>query len=248
MSIVIAVLLIACGGGDGDEGEDTEDIGGDTVVTTAATDSSSSSPTTVAAEVTTTDDTGGQVAGSDEGECTITLSGDRDDTWTFPQDPYTTFSDYFMTEDELREMIEFLGEEAAGGTYEEIVARGEPIFSFLALGCYDPEETMPGVTLTHTNATTSSDLPMAPGSYPISGGFFEADGPAGTMIADFNVSDDELYGTVDGSGSLEITRWDSEVIEGTFGFDAKEAFVDSGREVRVEVTFSYRCPASPTGC
>jgi hypothetical protein len=77
---------------------------------------------------------------------------------------------------------------------------------------------------------------------------FDGELPAGTLVADFNVDSDELYGTVAGSGTLEISRWDMSRIEGAYTFDAAEAFVDNPRRVRVAVTFSFECDGWFSGC
>ena len=91
----------------------------------------------------------------------------------------------------------------------------------------------------HTDATRASDLPMAPGSYPISGGLLDAaTGPAATMIADLSVLDGEVYGTVADSGTLEITAWDGARIEGSFSFELKQTLSVSPKDVHVDVTCS----------
>jgi hypothetical protein len=203
-SLAIAALiplLAACGGDSG---------GRDGATSTAASTTTDGSSTS---------DGGGQPSASNDGsECTVTLAGDRDDTWTFPQAATSFSTDYWLSEEDLEETIEFLGA-AAGGTYDEIVERGDPI------------------------------IPMAPGSYPISGGLFDADGPAGTFIASLSVDEEVLYGTVDGSGSLEITRWDLEAIEGSFTFEVREAFAeDDPEEITVRVDFSFVCRDWFSGC
>lgn len=236
-ALLLSLVVAACGGG-GDPIADTAGAAPDTepgaVVTT---------PVTTEATVGTVD--AGAPAG---GTCTITITGDREETWTFGQSVYSVASDHWMSEDELRGTVEALGTEIAGGTYEELVDRGDPIITFLSTGCVNPDDLIHGATVTHTNLTKSSDLPMGPGTYPIIGGFFDASGPAASVIAEFAVSADELYGTVAGSGSLEITHWDLDRIEGSLSFDAVESFVDAPREITVSVTFSYECKGWFSGC
>jgi hypothetical protein len=233
-SLAIAALiplLAACGGDSG---------GGDGATSTAASTTTDGSSTS---------DGGGQPSASNDGsECTVTLAGDRDDTWTFPQAATSFSTDYWFSEEDLEETIDFLGT-AADGTYDEIVERGDPIITFLQISCSDPDNLVQGALVTHTNTTVVSDIPMAPGSYPISGGLFDADGPAGTFIASLSVDDEVLYGTVDGSGSLEITRWDLEAIEGSFTFEVREAFAeDDPEEITVRVDFSFVCRDWFSGC
>jgi hypothetical protein len=233
----VALLLVACGGdGTGDDGteptsETTAPAGGETTTTTPDEDPP---------------DSGGGGGSGTGGECTITVTGDREDSWTFPQSQYTFLSDRWASEDELRETVEFLGEDAAGGTYDEIVARGEPILGWFFYNCVDPENLELGVLAYPTNATTGDDLPMGPGTYPISGGLLGADGPAGTMSASINLGDDTVFGLVEDSGEVVITHWDLERLEGTISFDAGELFTEDGETISVHVEFTVVCSAS--GC
>ncbi len=237
--LVLGMLVGACGGGTAEESGPDPDV--------ATTVQDPGAPTTMpsATEGTTATADDGTPAG---GECTVTITGDREETWTFGQSVYAMSSDYWLSEDDLRGTVEALGVEISGGTYEELAERGEPVITFLSVGCLDPDDLILGASVTPTNLTRASDLPMGPGSYPITGGFFDADGAAGTIVGEFAVSTDELYGTVPGTGSLEITRWDLERIEGSFSFDARESFVDSPREISVSVTFSYQCGGWFSGC
>jgi hypothetical protein len=259
-------LLAACGGSDDDATTEagaaasTGTAPGATAANTASgtaavprTDGpNDSTPAAGTARRTTaTDATAVPATGGDDvkrGSCTVTVTGDRAESWTFEQSVYSFSTDYWMDEEELRGTVEALGEEIAGGTYEEIVGRGEPIVTFLSISCANPDNLIEGAVVTHTNATHASDLPMGPGNYPISGGLLDAAGPAGTMTADFSVSNEELYQTVADSGTLTIAAWDHNRIEGSFAFTAREAFVDAPREVQVAVTFSFVCEETITGC
>lgn len=237
----LTLMLGACGGSGSVPGEI------DTVATTVAR--SETTPTTPAENAPETTGAVSSGAGSPSGgECTVVVTGDREETWTFEQNVYSMSSDYWMDEQELRDTVEFLGEDVTGGSYEEIVDRGEPIITFLSIGCVDADNLSQGALITPTNATRRTDFPMGAGNYPVSGGVFDANGPAATMIADFNVGPDELYGTVAGSGSLQITRRDLERIEGSYSFEAVEAFVDQPRKVSVSVTFSFSCAGRFSGC
>lgn len=235
---LVVFVLAACGS--------AAEVPSDGVTSTPTSVVGPSESTTTTSTSTSTPGAGSTVPAG--GECTIVVTGEREGTWTFPQSIYSISTDYWMSEDELRETVEFLGEDIAGGSYDELVERGEPVITFLSVGCSNADNLIEGGTVTHTNATLASDLPMGPGSYPIVGGFFDADGPASTVIGEFSLSNDEMYNTVGDSGSLEITKWDMGAIEGSFSFDAVEAFVDDPREIRVTVEFSYVCPGWFTGC
>lgn len=235
--LVFVGLLAACGGSD----DDAADTASGTGVSSNTGPDGSTPADATAVPATAGDDV-------KRGTCTVTISGDRSESWTFEQSVYSFSTDYWMDEEELRGTVEALGEEIAGGTYEEIVGRGEPIVTFLSLSCTNPDDLIEGAVVMPTDATHASDLPMGPGNYPISGGLLDTQGPAGTMIADFSVSDEELYQTVADSGSLSIATWDSSHIEGSFAFAAREAFVDAPREIQVAVTFSFVCEETLTGC
>ena len=265
VGIVALALVAGCGGssddratdasapmqsGDAPDSPSTDDIDPTTTLAVAspATTGDESGPTDLSDQTDGSTDSGQSGEDSQPGTCTVTVTGDRTESWTFDQDITSFSSDYWLGEEQLRETVEFLGEEISGGSFEEIVASGRPVITFLSLSCSNPQDLVQGALVTHTNATRADDLPMAPGSYPISGGLFDAEGPAGTVIADFSVPDDELYGTVDNSGVLSISVWDRDLIEGSFAFDALEAFTDNPKEVHVEVTFTFVCQGFVNDC
>jgi hypothetical protein len=244
--LLIVILAAACGG----DSSTTSVIDGSEPAPAATEPTAAGGGVTTAASTTDAGSVGG-AAPAAGGTCTVTVTGDREESWTFSQD-FTSFSsDYWISEEDLRETVEFLGEDIAEGSYEEIVARGEPIVTFLQVSCSNPDNLAQGALVLPGNATLAADLPMGPGVYPISGGLFSAaDVAAGEMIANFGVAEeDELYGTVAGSGSLEIARWDRDRIEGSFSFDAQQTFVDENpKQVSVTVQFSFVCAATAGGC
>ncbi|MCJ7781532.1 MAG: hypothetical protein MUQ27_11980 [Acidimicrobiia bacterium] len=156
-------------------------------------------------------------------------------------------TDYWFSDEALREAVEELG-----GSYDEFVEKGEPLVSFLGIYCsesVDPMEPGQGVDVRATNATRAADLPMGPGSYAVvGGGTAMDDGPAGTMVADVTVIDDEIYETIADSGSLEITRWDIQGIEGSFSFASREMFAENPKEIEVTVQFLLVCETPPYTC
>jgi hypothetical protein len=244
---VVVMLTAACGG-------ESISTAGDGPSSTGSSDQSTGTEPTTAGggdTTTTTESTSDTAAVTEGGTCTVTVTGDREESWTFAQEITSFSSDYWISEEDLRGTIDFLGEDIAGGSYDEIVARGEPIITFLQVSCSNPDDLVEGALVLPGNATRATDLPMGPGVYPITGGLFGADEvAAGTMVASFGVADeDELYGTIADSGSLEITRWDLDGIEGSFSFDAQQAFVDENpKQVSVTVQFSFVCTAQFSGC
>lgn len=238
ISIVLAALLLlsACASSSSETTDTTQPAG------------SSNQQTTTPPSTSTTSGGGTTATKGSDGSCTVEVTGDKELTWMFNQNISSFSTDYWLSEDDLRSTVDFIGAENMEGTYDELVASGKPIITFFQVSCFNPDDPIQGALVTMTNATAATDIPMAPATYLISGGIFDADGPAGTAISEFDVSSDELYGTIGGSGSLVITRWDSTRIEGSYSFDAKESFVDDPRNVHVMVTFSFACAGFHTKC
>ena len=57
-----------------------------------------------------------------QGTCTVTVTGDRVESWTFEQAVTSFSTNYWISEEQLRATVDALGEEVAGGSYDEIVA------------------------------------------------------------------------------------------------------------------------------
>lgn len=240
LMLTIGLLTIGCSS---DTGADV-----DPEATTTAPMSGTEAP-----EATTT--TGGDEDTPDAGEpaggseCTVVITGDREETWTFDglENRVGVATDYWFSDEAIREAVEELG-----GSYDEFVEKGEPLVAFLGVYCSastDPMDPGQGVDVRATNSTRAADLPMEPGIYPIVGGGTAIDeGPGGTMVADVTVVGDEIYETVPDSGSLEITSWDIGGIEGSFSFASQEMFSENPKEIEVIVQFSLVCEAPPYTC
>jgi hypothetical protein len=240
--ISISVLVAACGGGTGAETtapETTGSGGGGEVERPEPTSTTSS-----VEEEETGSEAAEAASGGDagNGECTITVTGDIEDTIIYPQSVFTFSSDYWASEEQKRDIVEFLGEDNVGGSYEDLVARGEPFVGWFLYNCVDPEDAGAGVIVLPTNETSSDQFPMGPGTYEVTGGLFDTTGPEATVITSFAVTTEEQFEPVPGSGELVISRWDTEALEGTIGFDAVESFAEGeAREVNVMVEFTVQC-------
>lgn len=213
-----------------------------------ATPSTEATDTTTAAVDTSAP--GDADASAEGGSCTITVTGDVEQEVTYPQDPLSINTEYWLTEEQIRESIEFLEIE---DTYEDFESRDEPVMLWMEIACgaeYTQDTAGPSVLLASTDGTKGAQMPMGPGTYAVSGGIFDIVGTPGTVIAGFNLSPEEPFSTVDGSGELVITSWDKSSIEGTVTFEAEEAFVDQPRHATVQMDFSYICADSPShmGC
>lgn len=243
--VVVGLLMVGCSGETGTDAD-----------TTAVSDTASGateSDTEAPESTTTTGDTDGgsadEGAASGPGECTVVVTGDREDAWTFEGgvNRVGIATDYWFSDDAIREAVEELG-----GSYDEFIEKGEALVAVLGVYCSesdDPMEPGQGVDVRATNATRATDLPMGPGSYAVVGGGTVIDeGPAGTVIADVTVIEDEIYETIADSGSLEITRWDIQGIEGSFSFASREMFAEDPKEIDVTVQFSLVCETPPYTC
>lgn len=229
---LVLLLGAACGGEAGNTTPTTAGGGDNRAVTTTSVAEGNTSTTESEREV---------------GECTITLTGDRTNTLTFPQSQFSLSTDYWLTDDELQGVLDFLDDES-GDTLEDYAARGEPVLAWLLLNCVDPDDLQSGVLVANTNDNTNDDFPMGPGTYPVSGGLFSADGPTRTVIANLGLGE-EIYGTVEGSGELVISRWDRDRLQGTLTFHASEAFAEGAPlEVDVRMVFDYRCTVWYSAC
>ena len=177
----------------------------------------------------------------DTGSCVLTASGDHEESWTFEQTHTSFSSDYWLSEETLRQAAEEFDVD-----YDELVAEGKPVILLFQVACQDSTDHLTGVLLTQANEATVNDVPMGPGTYSTSDSLF-GDEP-GEFGASFSPNGDDLYEAVPGTGVVEITNWDKSRIEGTAAFDAVERFADSPREVHVELTFNYVCTDFYTGC
>lgn len=186
---------------------------------------------------------------ADLGSCTITVTGDIELTETFEQDVFSIVTDFWLTEDDAQDSFEFMKDEGSTETYDDRVASGQPVISWFAFSCAEEPGTDPTVLAYPTNATTRDQFPMAPGSYPVSGGTSSADGPAGTYVVNLFVEGDVVFEPVPGSGTLDIETWDSTRVTGTMTFDAAEAGLESGdRQVSVQVGFDFLCTHFHSSC
>lgn len=219
-----SILIAACG---------DDDLG--RVTTTAAT-----TVTTGATSTTGSDITAATVPPLGGG-CAVEATGTDPISWTGPNDISAFTTDYWYTEGELRQQWEFVGNPTLG-TFEERIASGLPVFTFFLFNCEGPEQAL--VSLYVSDATTRTDFPLGPGTYPIRAGFFGGGdlGPA-EFAAIFSPNATEVWG-FDGEGALNITEWSGERVVGNFAFNVVEQFSDTPGSVSVLVSFEMTCQAS----
>lgn len=227
LRVLCACLLVVAACGD--------DGAGDGATTTVAATTS----TGAAASSTT----GATVPSGGGGGCTVAVTGGQEASWNGPDDISAFTSDYWYTEDELRQQFDFLGDPTQG-TFDEVLGAGLPIFTFFLANCTGTDGQI--VSLFVSDATTRADFPMGPGSFVIApSGLFGGgpDMPPAQFSVLFGADNEAVWGT-DEPGSLEITGWDGGGIEGTFAFTAVERLVDNPRTVMVSGSFAFTCRAS----
>ncbi|HSM02089.1 MAG TPA: hypothetical protein VK960_06630 [Acidimicrobiia bacterium] len=233
VGLVLTLLASACGDDDGGSVSSTSGTSGPGTTllpgTTAAPGSTTAPP-----------------AGGDGG-CAVTVTGGEERQWEGADDAYAFTTDYWYTEEELREQYDFFATEDSP-PFEEVLASGESITALFLFNCtVSGGEVSDSISLFPSNATTRANLPFGPGTYEIGGGVLDAgEAPPGVFSAFYSPNSDDLWGQ-EGTGELVITRWDHERIQGTFSFTAEERLVDDPRQVLVEGTFDLTCQFS-TSC
>lgn len=176
------------------------------------------------------------------GGCQVSVTGDVTESWTGPDDLSAFTSDYWYTEEELRQQFDFLGL-GVERTFEDLMATGEPVFTFFLFNCSGPAGGLFSAFV--SDATRRSDLPMGPGEYVIApGGLFGAaeGGPAEFSVI-LAISDVESVWATEG-GTFTIEAWDGESVRGSFAFAASELLTETPRSVAVTGSFTVTCQAS----
>lgn len=227
----LLMLVAACG---------DDDSGGVTTTAAPGTTSAAGASTTTGlpGETSTT------LPSGDGGGCIVEVTGDIPTSWSGPGGVSAFTSDYWYTEDELRQQFAFFTD-PEGRTFEQVYEAGEAIFTFFLMNCQGPGGEL--VTLAVSDDATRADFPFATGTYPVKVGMFSFDGdqqgPSDFAVL-FAINDTDVWG-LDGEGRITIDRWDGETVAGTFAFDVIEQFVTTGaRRGSVTGSFEMTCQAS----
>jgi hypothetical protein len=226
--VVLGALVLAACGGDDDEG-DAAPVSSTEEEEADAGDAGTADPGDDAAD----DDAGDDSAGDDEadltvpqfdvvndGTCSVSVTGDKQAEWTGGGTIADVLVSYWLTEEEA----EFLGDDA---------------FTIL-FNCTGPSGD--SISIFNGQGGTADNIPQAPGSYPLQGGFAE-----GAVFASLlTLTDSETnWGITDEGGTLEITRFDDERIAGTFTASMEDTLAElSGEESEgaIVVTGSFDFP------
>ncbi len=219
-----SLLVVSCG--DDDAGQVTTSVSATT--TTAGGSATTDSGTTAA----TVPDVG---VG-----CTVEVTGSDPTSWVGPDGTSAFTTDYWYTEEELREQWGFIGDPTRG-TFDEVMASGSPVFTLFLFNCQGPDQALVSFYLGDTS--TRADLAFGPGSYVVAGQSFGTSLNPGEFAVIFAPNSTELW-AIDGQGTINITEWSGEHLVGDFSFNAVEQFSDSPGSVVVTGTFALTCQAS----
>jgi len=180
--------------------------------------------------------------------CQGKISGEVNQEFSGPGGSSAVGTDYWYTEDEmraiLRQLAEFggeLSEEEIEAEVEEGMARDPRLF-LLLLNCVSTDGTV-SISLSPSSASKYADVPFEPGTYKIAGGGFlggsDVPGEWGVLLTVGEGS----FAVSDAGGEINITKFDSSGIAGSFSFPAEEIFAEDGTSgtITVEATFEYDC-------
>ncbi len=182
-------------------------------------------------------------SGKDLGRCKIEVTGDvtasAEPVRHAATDTKVTFgTDYWLTDDELKTALRvMIGIGADKGVDKdakvaEAMKQDPRLFVFI-MSCGDDDVTM---SVLPGNDSRYADIPRAPKKYVVT-----RDARAGELIVMLSVGDGHFG--VKGPGTLEVTRFDSSRIEGTFAFEADERH-GKKRSVKVAGSFEFDCVGS----
>ena len=236
----LLVLAAACGGDGGNTGKTDSDRPAVQVQATAAP------PEGVKPPARTDTKPGGRLQAGG-GTCEVTVTGDEAATFKAPSGLGAVATDYWFTEDEIRQSLRWLAS-GEGKSKEQVeheaneAMRKDPRVSLLGLNCDPKERPQAGsISFLVGKGSRYADMPFGPKRYVIAAGLGTGDG---VRAGEFGV-----LLTVNGTpykpaapGELSITRFDASAIAGTFRFDAVEV-VAKGAPKRITVagTFDYGC-------
>jgi len=182
-------------------------------------------------------------SGKDVGRCKIEVTGDvtasAQPVRHAVTDSKVSFgTDYWMSDDELRTALRVmigLGDDTGvdkDAKVAEAMKQDPRLFVFL-MNCGDGDVTM---SVLPGNDSRYADIPRSPKKYVVT-----RDAGAGEFSVMLRVGDGHFG--VKAPGTLEVTRFDSSRIEGTFAFEADERY-GKKRSVKVAGSFEFDCVGS----
>ncbi len=178
------------------------------------------------------------------GSCRFTITGDVTGEYEGPGGASAVGTDYWMTEDEMREALKFLTNldsslsDAEKEQKLDEAMQADPRIFLLLLNCQGEGAS---ISLFPSGQSKYADVPFGPGSYVIAAGGLlggaEEPGEFGVLLS---VGDGSY--SLPEDGAIEITKFDETGIAGNFSFDAEEAFAEgTPKEISVEGEFDFDC-------
>jgi hypothetical protein len=229
VSAALAVTVGACG--------KTEDKPGGPGTSPAA---SPGDPTPSAGGAPATGTTA--AAGKELGRCKIDVTGDMTASVApvrhAATDAKINFAtDHWLSEDELKtalRVIAGLGDDKGDreAKVAEAMKKDPRLFVFI-MNCGEKDVSM---SVFAGNGSRYADIPRQPKKYVVTEG-----AKAGELSVLLSVGD--AHFRVKTPGTLEVTRFDSSRLEGTFAFDAEER-LGSKRNIKVTGSFEFDCAGS----
>ena len=268
MLAALAALLAGCNGDDATPtaaprrsatAAATSTASASSTVTASGSETSTAPPTATASATSTATaspaPTATEPVDTSNGSCMVTISGDDNVEFTGGGGPAAVGTDYWYSDDEIREVLREIAGYGGDKTDEEIereVDEGmkrDPRYLLLVLNCVDSS----GLTRLHFlpgTGSTYADVPFEPRMYVIESGgglLGEAETPgAFGVLMTFG---DGAY-RVSREGVLDITRFDRSGISGSFSFAAEEVYPageQPAKVLTVEGSFDFAC-VGQSGC
>ena len=180
--------------------------------------------------------------------CEVTVEGDIKDHGFASGGPSAVGSDYWMSEDELREALKMMAG-ALGDKQRDIDAdmKKDPRLYTLLLNCQTPRTK---ISLVPSGGSKYADVPFGPKKYKIAAPQTEKSPGVFQTLVTFD-NDTGVWG-VDGEGELDITKFDKSGIAGTFRYNMIERkFGDSKlppRKATIAGRFAFKCSLGTSVC
>ena len=270
---IIAILaacallpLAACGGDDGtptsapragtaSTATSSASPGGTTAPSDTATGEPSETATAAETgtpppeETVTPEETATAPVDTSKGSCQTKISGDETIEFTGSGGVSAVGTDYWYTEDEMREILRQIASFGEGKTDEQIEQEVEdgmqldPRFILLLLNCVDPSGS-PSISLSPSSGSKYADVPYEARTYVIKAGegLFGGSETPGEFGVLMTVGETSYRVSVD--GEINITKFDGSGIAGTFSFGAEDIFPAEGQTAKVitvEGSFDFAC-------
>ena len=240
-------FFAACGGESSETTEASPSGGGSSATGSAATAPADGSATAKAPAAATNASNPSTGAGS----CEVKVTGDLSVTGKGQGGASAVGSDYWLTDDELREGLKlfekFGNPDLSTAQVEKNVdekMKNDPRLFILILNCQtsDGDEEI-SVSVLPSNESKYRDVPYGPKKYAIAaGGILGGDPKTGEFGVLLTIGGRSF--AVSEAGELNITKWDGSGIAGAFTFAAKEPELlarGTAKAVSVAGAFSYKC-------